>query len=69
MISALSMPWEIDRRDPQVAVSELALDHDQRHAFVGHLDGMGVAELVRREPSPHTGSLCGVPQFGPSGGV
>jgi hypothetical protein len=31
MISALSMPW-VDGRDAEVAVAELALDHDQRHA-------------------------------------
>jgi hypothetical protein len=40
---------------PKVAVSELPLDHDQRHAFVGHVDGMGVTELVganrRRTPA------------------
>jgi hypothetical protein len=34
----------------------LALDDDQRHAFVGHLDGVGVTQLVRREPAPHS---CG----------
>jgi hypothetical protein len=31
----------------EVAVSELALDDDQRYAFARHLDGVGVAELVR----------------------
>jgi hypothetical protein len=36
-------------------VAELALDDDQRHALAGHLDGVGVAELVRREASPHAG--------------
>jgi hypothetical protein len=33
-------------------VPELALDHDQRDAFVCHLDGVRVAALVRREPAP-----------------
>jgi hypothetical protein len=28
-------------------VAELALDDDQRHALVGDLDRMGVAQLVR----------------------
>jgi hypothetical protein len=42
MISALSMPWEVDRGDPEVAVAELALDDGQRDALVGHLDGMCV---------------------------
>jgi hypothetical protein len=32
---------EIDRGDAEVAVSELALDDDQRDAFAGHLDGVG----------------------------
>jgi hypothetical protein len=30
-------------------VTELALDHDQRDAFVGELDSVHVADLVRRE--------------------
>jgi hypothetical protein len=30
-------------------VAELALDNYERHAFVGHLDGVGVAELMGRE--------------------
>jgi hypothetical protein len=46
---------EVDRGDPEVAVSELALDHDERDAFVGHLDGVGVPELVRREAAAHAG--------------
>src|ERR671925_1321961 len=46
---------EVDTGDAEVAVPELALDDDQRHAFAGHLDGVGVTELVRREASPHPG--------------
>jgi hypothetical protein len=30
-------------------VPELALDHVERHALAGHLDGMCVAKLVRGE--------------------
>ena len=37
----------------EVAVTELALDDDQRHALVGHLDRMRVAELVGREATTH----------------
>jgi hypothetical protein len=33
---------EVDRRDAEVGVSELALDHDQRDAFVSHLDRVSV---------------------------
>jgi len=43
---------QVDGGDAEVAVSELALDDDQRNAFTSHLDGVGVAELVRREPAP-----------------
>jgi hypothetical protein len=44
-----------DGGNPEVAMPELALDHDQRHAFAGRLDGVGVAQLVRREAAPNTG--------------
>jgi hypothetical protein len=40
---------QIDRGDAEVGVPELALDDEQRHAFPGHLDGVCVPELVRRE--------------------
>ena len=33
-------------RDPKVGVPEAALDDDDRYAFAGHLDGVGVAKLV-----------------------
>jgi hypothetical protein len=33
-------------------VAELALDDDQRDAFAGELDGMGMPELVGREAPP-----------------
>src|SRR3954452_14535896 len=47
---------QIDRGDAEVAVAELALDDDQRHAFAGHLDGMRVPQLVRREAPTHPAS-------------
>jgi hypothetical protein len=34
-------------------VPELALDDNQRHALASHLDGVGVAELMRREAAAH----------------
>ena len=55
---------QIDRGDPEVAVPELALDDDQRHPFTGHLDRVGVAQLMRREASAHTGSSRGAPRLG-----
>ena len=49
---------EIDRGDAEVGVAELALDDDKWHALAGHLDGVRVAQLVRRKASPHA-SLAG----------
>jgi hypothetical protein len=34
---------------------QLALDDVERDPLVGEFDGVGVAQLVRREPSPHAG--------------
>ena len=44
-------------------MSELALDDDQLDALAGHLDGVGVAELVRCEASPNAGERRGVAQL------
>src|SRR5918992_161222 len=55
---------EVDAGDAEVAVSELALDDDQWHAFACHLDGVGVAELMRREAAPHSCRGGGAPQLG-----
>jgi hypothetical protein len=52
----------VDRGDPEVGVPELALDDDQRDAFPSHLDGVGVAKPVRRQPSPHARPGGGVAQ-------
>src|SRR5215211_3255403 len=59
---------EIDRGDAEVGVAELALDDDQRHALAGHLDGVGVAELVRREAPAHAGLAGDAAQLGAGGG-
>jgi hypothetical protein len=42
---------QVDAGDPKVGMAELMLDHDQRHAFVRHLDCVSVSQLVRREVS------------------
>ena len=42
---------------------ELALYDDQRHAFAGHLDRVGVAQLVRREAAPNLGRGSRAPQL------
>ena len=41
-------------------MAELALDDNQRHPLVGHLDRVSMAQLVRREAAPHPGR-CGRP--------
>ncbi len=58
MISAVSDSVEIDGRDSQVHVAELPLDHLQRDALAGHLDGVGVAQLVWCEAPAHAGPRC-----------
>ncbi len=55
---------QVNRGDAEVAVAELALDHDQRHAFVSHLDRVGVAQLVRREAAPNSGRCGGAAELG-----
>ena len=54
-------PLEVDRRDAEVAVAELALDDDERDALVGHLDGVPQPELMRCEASANARGLrpCG----------
>jgi len=54
---------QIGRGDPQVGMSELSLDDEQRHAFSGHLDRVSVSELVRSETAAHPGEGRGVVQL------
>jgi hypothetical protein len=50
--------------DSEVCVlTELSLDNHQRDAFSGHLDCVGVPELVWSEPSPDPGGGCGTVQL------
>ena len=44
---------EVDARGAEVGVPELALDDVQRDALARELDSVGVAQLMRREPSSH----------------
>jgi hypothetical protein len=41
--------------DAEVGVPQLALDDVQGDAFLGHLDGVGVTQLVWGEAAPHAG--------------
>jgi hypothetical protein len=43
---------EIDAGGAEVGMAELALDDVQRHALAGQLEGVRVAQLVRRKPAP-----------------
>jgi hypothetical protein len=49
-------PAQVDRRDREVSVAQLALDDEQRHASARHLDRVSVSQLMRRKASSHTGS-------------
>ena len=42
---------------------ELALNHQERYALVGELDGVGVPQLMRREPPANAGQLGGSAQL------
>ena len=49
-------------------MAELALYDDQRHALAGHLYGVRVAELVRREAAPYAGLAGDAAQLAAGGG-
>jgi hypothetical protein len=49
-------PFEVNARDAEVRVPEVALDDDQGNALARHLDGVGVAQLVLSEATPDAGS-------------
>ena len=46
---------QIDGRDTEVGVTELALDDGHRNALARHFDRVGVTQLVRNEPSSYAG--------------
>jgi hypothetical protein len=49
---------QVDRGHAEAGVPELPLDDDQRDALACHLDGVSMAELVRREAPPDAGLSC-----------
>jgi hypothetical protein len=51
---------QVDRGRAEVGVAELTLDHVERHPFARELDGVRVAQLMRREAAPDT-RLSGEP--------
>jgi hypothetical protein len=46
-------PLQVNGRDAEVGVPELALNDDQWHALMRHLDRVRVTELMRCEPTAH----------------
>jgi hypothetical protein len=44
-------------------VTELALNHNDRQAFMGHLNSVGVTELVWRKPAANPSPLRGITQL------
>jgi hypothetical protein len=48
-------------------VPELTLDNDERNAFVCHLDGVSVSELVRREAAANASLERDLVQLQPGG--
>jgi hypothetical protein len=48
-------PVPTQRGDAEVGMPQLPLNDVERHALVGEVDGVGVAQLVGREPPPHAG--------------
>jgi len=59
---------EVDRGDPEVGVPELTLNHHERYTLIGELDGVGVMQLMRREPATNAGQLGGSAQLLARGG-
>jgi hypothetical protein len=54
---------QVDRSDPEVGVSQLALDDNQRNPLPSHLDRMGMSKLVWREAAAHTRARGDPPQL------
>jgi len=50
-------------------VAELALDDDERYAFVGEFDGVRVSQLVRGEAAADAGGRGGAAQLSAGGGA
>jgi len=46
---------QVHRGDPEIGMPRLTLDDQQRHALSRHLDGVRVAQLMRREPLSYAG--------------
>ena len=58
---------EVDRGDPEVRRAQLPLGDDEWDTLVGHLDRVGVPELMRREPTSDPGRRGGAPELSATG--
>jgi len=54
---------EVDAGHPEIAMPELPLDNDQRHALVRELYSVSMPELMRREASTDAGRFRGSAQL------
>jgi hypothetical protein len=61
-------PAQVGGRDPEIGVPELPLDNDHRHPFTGHLHGVRVSQLVRRESAADPSCAGGIAQLPPDSG-
>jgi hypothetical protein len=50
-------PAEVHRRDPEIGMPELALYDQQRDTLAGHLDGVSMSQLVRRNSTANAGRM------------
>ena len=60
---------QVNGRDAEIAVSQLALDDDEWHALARELDGMGVPKLVGRKAPPDARVDGGPAQLRSCGGA
>jgi hypothetical protein len=60
---------KVDRRMARLCGPSWRWTTSSGSAFVGHLDGVRPAGLMRRDAPPHAGGRGGPPQIRPDGGA
>lgn len=63
-LGVVDASW-IHQCDAEISVAKLSLNDVDRYTLPGHLNRVGVAELVRREPAPDAGSAGYCAEFLP----
>ncbi len=56
---------QVPRGDLEIGMPQVTLDEQPRHALSRHLNGVRVAQLMRREPLSHAGQGGCVVQLHP----